>query len=124
MSITRSIASTVDRGLERAELEGVGAADRERAAAEPEQPRLEDVGLERGVLEMAHHLAALDEDLLGQGDADRLPGHGLFRGLGHMPGLDRLDLAVLFDGENTTSSPTCSRPASIRPAMIRRWSNL
>ena len=31
---------------------------------------------------------------------------------------------VLLEGEKTTSSPTRSRPLSIRPAMIRRASNL
>ena len=92
-----------DRGLERVELEGVLAADRQRLVAEPEEARPEDVGLEGGSFLVAHDLAALDEDLLVEGDAEALgrcppprAGCGTFQA--------SIDLirAVLFEGEKTT----------------------
>ena len=41
--------------------------------AQPEQPAAEDIGLDRQVVGLARDLAALDEDLLVQGDADGFP---------------------------------------------------
>ena len=103
-----------DRGLERAELERVAARRRQRLVAEPEQARLEDVGLDRRLLEVAHDLAALDEDLLVEGDADALPGPGLAGGLAARSRPRSTAIrAVLFEGEKTTVSPTCE-PARLR----------
>src|SRR3546814_13044238 len=52
---------------------------------------MEDVALGRRDVGVAGDLAALDEDLLVQGDADRLAGARLLRRLAGVPGLDRGD---------------------------------
>src|SRR5262249_25484185 len=53
-------------------------------------PRLEDVGEDGWRILVASDLAALDEDLLVEGEADRLPGERL-DGFGRVPRLDGRD---------------------------------
>ncbi len=111
-----------DLGLAGVELERVAVADRERLAAEPEQAAAEHVALDRRMVGVGRDLAALDEDLLVERDADRLPGFGALRLLGHAPGLDRLDRGGLVGGreQQCVADREAAQfdPAGENPALI------
>ena len=111
-----------DRGLERVELEDVLAAGRQGLVTEPEEARLEDVGLEGGFFLVAHDLAALDEDLLVEGDAEALAGARRLERLRHVPGLDRLDPRRLVRGREDDRiadlQPTGLDPAGDDAALV------
>ena len=122
--MTLSIFSTSTWILAGAQLHLVAGAGHQRLLAEPEDPAAEDVGEHRRVGREAGDLAALDEDLLVQGDADGLAGANRHHLVLDVPGLDRATCAVLLDGENSKVSPLRRWPLSMRPAMMRRSSNL
>ena len=99
----------------------VALAYRKVSLTHPEEAGFEAVGLDRGVRFVRGHMAALDENLLGQRDADAFAGHGVSR----VRRVQRSMLSttlVLALGEKTSVSPTRSVPDSMRPAMMRRSS--
>ena len=60
--------------MRRGQFKLVGLAHDKRLAPEPEYPRPENIGLHREVFHVAGDLAALDEDLVCQRNANGLPG--------------------------------------------------
>src|SRR5581483_9892232 len=78
------------------ELELVGAALGKGIAAEPEEAGFETVQFVGRILFVRGDGAALDENLLGEGDADGFAGDGsgLRRGAPALDGLDRADLVA------------------------------
>ena len=69
----------------------------ERDGAEPEEPGAEHVGLDGRLLGVADDLAALDEDRLIEGEADRLASTGRAPPR-CLPRLDRLQPGILVGG--------------------------
>ncbi len=90
---------------------------------EPEDIGAKTVRFDRRALRVRSDVAALDENLLAQGDPNGITGDGFFarRGIPALRSSRRW--TILLAGENTSSSPTRNAPLSIRPAMILRSSN-
>src|SRR3546814_5824767 len=85
-------------GLAGQELQLVAAADAERLVAEPEQARLEQGGELGRVVDVAGDLAALDEELLVEGEADGLAGRGALPARLRRPGFQRAHPRGLVGG--------------------------
>ena len=117
VSKTRSIACTVRADLAGADAQAVFDCPT-RSGSWPSQTSrarktLVSIG---GSCVQAGDLAALDEDLLVQRDADGLPGLGLgARAPARSSPRSLATRAVLLLGENSRRSPTASRPVSMRP---------
>ena len=86
------------RGLAGIELQLVFVPHRERSPAEPEKMGAEHVGLDGRAIRVAGHLAALDEDLLVEGDPHRVAGERIFDNAAEVPALDRSDARALVRG--------------------------
>ena len=96
----------------------------QRLLRQPEQAAAEHSGFQRRMIGVTGEFAAFDEELVFEREADGLPGFRLCWRRSGMPGLDGSTRAILLDGENNSRSPTLSRPDSMRPARMRRSSNL
>ena len=111
-----------DFGVEflRGELQPVALADGEVAAAHPEQAGLEAVRLDGRVVLVRGDVAALDEDLLGERDADAFArdGDGLLRRAPHLDAGDDAGLVVRREDEGVADAQRAALDATRDDAAL------